>query len=82
MEKIVYIVRNKPYQRLRARIVEYYGDIKSFCISNDISYSTLCNVLMNRLDWHKHQMDAIARPLGIPREEYHLYFWEDDDEKS
>ena len=82
MEKIVYIVRNKPYQRLRARIVEYYGDIKSFCVSNGLSYSTLCATLANRLDWRKSQMDAIARPLEIPREEYWRYFWEADDEKD
>lgn len=67
-------------ERLKARIVEKYGNQKTFAEALDIEESTLSRYLSGR-EWKGSTMLKAIRLLGIPSGEIELYFFTPTDAK-
>ncbi len=67
-------------ERLKARIVEKYGNQKNFAEALDIEESTLSRYLSGR-EWKGSTMLKAIRLLGIPSKEIELYFFTPTDAK-
>lgn len=69
-------------ERLKSRIVEKYGDQKSFAQASGISRSKVCRLLKGETEWSGIDMMKAVRLLKIPFNEIDVYFFEDAVEKS
>lgn len=63
-------------ERLKARIVEKYGDQKSFAEALGTSESTISRYLSEGRDWKGSLIIKAIRLLDIPDDEVNTYFFE------
>ena len=68
-------------EKLKARIVEKYGNQKTFAEALDIEESTLSRYLAGR-EWKGSTMLKAIRLLGIKADEIDLYFFTLTDAKK
>jgi hypothetical protein len=69
-------------ERLKSRIVEKYGDQKSFAQASGINRSKVCRLLKGETEWSGSDMMKAVRLLNIPFNEIDVYFFDDAVEKS
>lgn len=62
-------------EKLKARIVERYGDQKSFAEALETSESTLSRYLSEGRDWKGSLIVKAIRLLEIPEDEVNAYFF-------
>lgn len=65
------------YSKLRGRIIERFGSIKSFAKAYGLSHVTMSNKLNGKIAISMDDIVKMSRPelLDIEPIEYHLYFF-------
>ena len=63
--------------RLRSRIIEKYGDQKTFAERAGMNRSKVCRLLKGETEWSGSEMMKAVRLLDIPYNEIDVYFFED-----
>lgn len=66
----------KAFSKLRGRIIEKYGTIGNFADNTSKSRVSVSNKLTGDTDFSKEDICEWAELLGIPQEEYGIYFFE------
>lgn len=60
--------------RLKGRIVERYGTASNFAKAMGINQAMISNLLNGKTEWKVGRMAAAIELLGIPKEEFDIYF--------
>lgn len=68
--------------RLKSRIIEKFGDQKTFAERVGISRSKVCRLLKGETEWSGAEMYHAVKLLDIPYDEIEAYFFEDAVEKT
>ena len=68
--------------RLKSRIIEKFGDQKTFAERAGISRSKVCRLLKGETEWSGAEMYHAVQLLDIPYDEIDVYFFEDAVGKS
>lgn len=63
--------------RLKSRIIEKFGDQKTFAEQAGISRSKVCRLLKGETEWSGAEMYHAVKLLDIPYDEIDVYFFED-----
>ena len=64
--------------KLRGKIREVFGSEREFAKNLGIGYNTLSGKLNNKYTWKQHEIYKASKILNIPREEIHVYFFEEE----
>ena len=67
---------NYKMERLKSRIIEKYGDQKTFANALGTSESTLCRLLKGETGWRGDKMMKTIELLDIPYAEIEVYFFD------
>lgn len=63
-------------ERLKSRIIEKYGDQKSFAQAAGMNKSKVCRLLKGDTEWSGAEMMKAVRLLNIPFNEIDVYFFD------
>lgn len=63
-------------ERLKSRIIEKYGDQKSFAQAAGMNKSKVCRLLKGETEWSGSEMMKAVRLLSIPFNEIDVYFFD------
>ena len=63
------------YSKLRGRIVEKFGSIKDFSSNVSVSYIAVSKKLNNQIPISRADMMEWSELLGIPLEEYGVFYF-------
>lgn len=68
--------------RLKSRIIEKFGDQKTFAEQVGISRSKVCRLLKGETEWSGAEMYHAVKLLDIPYDEIEAYFFDHAVSKS